>query len=59
MDNIPVLRSAERQQLAAAHTGEQVAVGVESDETNYELRIGTNYAPALVLGRMDRARTGR
>jgi hypothetical protein len=59
MDNIPVLRSAERQQLAAAQTGEQVAVGVESDETNYELRIGTTYAPALVLGRMDRARTGR
>jgi len=36
-----------------------LAVGVPSDETNYELRIGTNYAPALVLGRMDRARTGR
>jgi hypothetical protein len=35
-----------------------LAVGAPSDETNYELRIGTNYAPALVLGRMDRARTG-
>jgi hypothetical protein len=34
-----------------------LAVGAPSDETNCELRIGTNYAPALVLVRMDRART--